>query len=337
MRIHANCNQSRDTELTRAACIVILVLDRAQMLDVAGPADAFAMASNLDDARKYDVSCVSKHGGPVILSNGLSILTQAIKDIKQSLIDTLIVAGADEQSLIAAMKDEELKAWVLKTAQRARRVASVCVGSFLLAQWGLLDLKRATSHWSAVDLFQRSYPNVKVDRTAIYVQDGKFWTAGGVTTGIDLTLALIEADSSRRVAGQVASMLVMAHRRSGNQAQYSTELNAQSGRYAALIDWMRVNLKNSLSIASLASHVNETERTFCRRFSREVGRAPAQFVEDLRLAGAKRAMQGGASIKLAAKNAGFTSQEHLSRVFRKRFEMTPQAYREAYSSRREDG
>jgi transcriptional regulator GlxA family with amidase domain len=160
------------------------------------------------------------------------------------------------------------------------------------------------------------------------VQDGNTWTAGGVTTGIDLALALVESDTSRLVASQVASMLVMSHRRMGNQAQHSSELLAQSGRYAELIEWMKSNLSDPLSISALASQVNESDRSFCRRFAEEVGQTPGQFVEELRLATAKRALQGGGSVKSAARMAGFSSQEHLSRAFRRRMDMTPQSYRD---------
>jgi transcriptional regulator GlxA family with amidase domain len=307
--------------------VAVLVFEQAQMLDVAGPADVFMMANSVNTAVHYTVTCVTKRGGLIALANGLSLQTQSIAQASRSKIDTLFIAGAEPTGLLAAMQDESLKDWVLRVACRTSRVSSVCVGSFALAHWGLLNGRRATTHWAAVDRLQEYYPEVKVDRCAIFVQDGTIWTAGGVTTGIDLALAMVEADTSRHVAGQIASMLVMSHRRLGNQAQHSSELHAQSGRYAALIDWMKVNLNDSLSIAALAARSHESERSFCRRFVTEVGKTPAKFVEELRLATAKSALQGGASVKAASKLAGFTSQQHLSRAFRRHLEMTPQAYR----------
>jgi transcriptional regulator GlxA family with amidase domain len=327
MRFSAKTTNATKRPVAKPCAIVILVFDQSQMLDVAGPADAFALANRLVTSVEYSVNCVSAKGGLVNMSNGLSLMTLSIAQISPKDIHTLIIAGAESVGLRAALRDEQLEKWVKRVAHNVTRIASVCVGSFALAHWGLLNQRRATTHWSAVDQLQSNYPTVQVDRSAIFVRDGNIWTSGGVTTGIDMTLAMIELDTSRQVAGQVARSLIMSSRRLGNQAQYSTQLKAQSGRYAELIDWMNQNLNDSLSIASLASQANESERSFCRRFVIEVGQTPAQFVEELRLALAKQALLGGASVKSAAKQAGFTSQEHLSRTFRRRLQMTPQEFR----------
>jgi transcriptional regulator GlxA family with amidase domain len=313
--------------------VAILVFEHAQLLDVAGPADAFTMASSCGASISYKVTCVTKSGGAMSMSNGLVMNTKPIRQIRPSQVDTLIVAGADRKGLLAGMNDEALKTWTLRVqATTTSRVASVCVGAFALAHWGLLDQRQATSHWASMDQLRRNYPAVSINRDAIFVQDGNIWTAGGVTTGIDLALAMIEADTSRQLAGQVARMLVIPYRRLGNQAQHSIELHAQFGRYGALIDWMKLNLNTPLSVAELARKVNETERSFCRRFVSDAGQTPGRYVEDLRLSAAKRALQGGASVKSAARMAGFTSQEHLSRSFRRRLNMTAQAYRGLYAT-----
>jgi transcriptional regulator GlxA family with amidase domain len=216
--------------------IVILLFNRAQMLDVAGPGDVFALVSTFDSKARYEVLCVSAQGGPVMLSNGLSVMTRSIQQVRLTRNDTLMVAGAEKNGLLQALADEALGTWVRKAACVVARLASVCVGSFALAHWGLLDGRRATSHWSVVDLLQQRFPAVLVDRTALYVQDGGIWTAGGVTTGIDMSLAMVEADCGRLVAGRVAGALVMSARRIGNQSQYSVHLRAQTGRYAQLVD-----------------------------------------------------------------------------------------------------
>lgn len=307
--------------------VVILVFDRAQMLDIAGPSDVFSMANQFSDHIRYNVCCVSEKGGLVSCSNGLAVQTKAIDEIKQSNVDTLIIAGAQTEGLARGIRNDSIKQWVLKLVPVAQRIVSVCVGSFALADWGLLDGRKATCHWLAVDKLQAAYPAVTVDRSAIYVEDRGVWTAGGVTTGIDLALAMVEQDLSKQVAAQVAAMLVMSHRRLGNQAQHSLDLLAQSGRYAELVVWMKSNLSIQLTASLLATRANESERTFYRRFMSETGRTPMQFVEDLRLNAAKFALQGGASVKSAAKLAGFTSQEHLSRTFKRRINMSPQAYR----------
>jgi len=307
--------------------IVLLVFDGAQMLDVAGPGDVFALAGSFDAKTHYELCCVSALGGGVVMSNGLSLMTRAIHELRLDMADTLMVAGAEKDGLFQALANEPLGAWVRKAARTVGRLASVCVGSFALAHWGLLDGRRATCHWSVVDLMQRRFPAVAVDRTALYVQDGSIWTAGGVTTGIDMSLAMVEADCSRLVAGRVAGALVMSARRIGNQSQYSVELRAQTGRYAQLVDWISANLGQPLDIATLAARVGESERSFCRRFAAEVGEPPARFIETVRLGAARRALEGGAAAKSAARAGGFTSAEQLSRAFRRRLDLSPLEYR----------
>jgi len=317
----------------RGHTIALLVFEESQMLDVAGPADAFHLAGQYAPELSYRLLCVSARGGAVRLSNGFAIQTQAVGDTPVKSIDTLIVTGAAKAGLERALADEALRTWVCAVAARAQRIVSVCVGSFAIAHWGLLDGLRVTTHWSVADLLQRLHPQVQVDRSALFVRDGRVWTAGGVTTGIDMSLAIIEADSSRLVAGQVAGALVMSARRVGNQSQYSAELRAQSGRYAALIDWISSHLREPHGIASLAARAGESERTFCRRFHQAVGRTPARLVEDLRLQAAKRRLEGGATVKAAALASGFASAEHLARAFRKRLAMSPAEYRSQHGPR----
>ena len=317
-------DQARQRGLRRR--IVILAFDRAQLLDVAGPGDVFALAGTFDSILRYEVLAISASGGPVEMSNGLSLMTRSIREIRLTRTDTLMVAGAEKPGLLQALADDALGAWVRKAAGTVRRLASVCVGSFALAHWGLLDGRRATSHWSVVDLLQRRFPAVQVDRTALYVQDGAIWTAGGVTTGIDMSLAMLEADSSRLVAGRVAGALVMSARRIGNQSQYSVQLRAQTGRYAELVDWISANLQQPLHIAALAARMHEPERSFCRRFAAEVGEPPGRFIETVRLGAARRALEGGAAAKIAARAGGFASAEQLSRAFRRRLDLSPLEY-----------
>ena len=317
-------DQARQRGLRRR--IVILAFDRAQLLDVAGPGDVFALAGTFDSILRYEVLAISASGGPVEMSNGLSLMTRSIREIRLTRTDTLMVAGAEKPGLLQALADDALGAWVRKAAGTVRRLASVCVGSFALAHWGLLDGRRATSHWSVVDLLQRRFPAVQVDRTALYVQDGAIWTAGGVTTGIDMSLAMLEADSSRLVAGRVAAALVMSARRIGNQSQYSVQLRAQTGRYAELVDWISANLQQPLHIAALAARMHEPERSFCRRFAAEVGEPPGRFIETVRLGAARRALEGGAAAKIAARAGGFASAEQLSRAFRRRLDLSPLEY-----------
>lgn len=307
--------------------IVILAFDGAQMLDIAGPGDVFSLVNRFEPNLHYDVTCISAEGGPVRMSNGLSLMTEPFRNIRIASIDTLVVAGAEKSGLLKAMNDDQLQIWVCKAAKSVRRLVSVCVGSFALAHWGLLNGRRATSHWSVVDLMQKRFSLVQVNRTALYVQDGSLWTAGGVTTGIDMSLAMVEADSNRLVAGRVAGALVMTIRRIGNQSQHSVQLRAQTGRYAKLVDWIEANLNQNLDISALALRAGESERSFCRRFVAEVGETPAHFVETVRLCVARQALEGGGTAKIAARAAGFATVENLSRSFKRRLDMTPLEYR----------
>jgi transcriptional regulator GlxA family with amidase domain len=311
--------------------VAIIVFEGAQLLDAAGPADVFSLANHLMVTPAYRLRLLSSGGGWVTMSNGLRLETRAVRKAPASGIDTLIVAGGDRDGLVGAVRDPLLRRWVMRAAPKLRRLASVCSGAFALAQWGLLDHLRATTHWSAVSALQHHYPAVRVQADALFVQDGAVWTSGGVTTGIDMCLAMLEADHGRGLATQVAKQLVMSSRRVGNQSQYSAELQAQAGRYAELVDWLRLHLRDTLSIAALAARVGESERSFCRHFAQDSGYTPAAFVETLRVQAAQRQLEGGASAKAAARAAGFTSDQHLARAFKRRLAMSPMAYQRAHA------
>jgi transcriptional regulator GlxA family with amidase domain len=181
----------------------------------------------------------------------------------------------------------------------------------------------------------RHYPNISVEADAIYVQDGRLWTSGGVTSGIDMCLGMVEDDLGRWVASRVAKQLILPVRRLGNQSQFSLVLDAQAGRYASLVDWVRTHLQTPISNDELAARAGESQRSFHRHFLAETGQTPAAFVEALRLQVAREHLEQGASAKAAARAAGFTSDEHLVRVFVRRFRMTPAQYRMTHGTARQ--
>ena len=310
--------------------VVLVLFEQAQLLDAAGPADVFSIANQFSEKTGYQVSCVSSSGGLVATSSGVRVETIPTRKVAPSAIDTLIVAGGDRDGLVRAVQDQALRKWVIRAATDVRRLASVCSGSFALAEWGLLDHRRATTHWSAASTLRKHYPAIAVEPDSLFVQDGKLWTSGGVTSGIDMCLAMVEADHSRWLAARVAKQLVLSSRRVGNQAQYSLELQGQAGRYADLVDWIRKHLRGVLDITTLAARAGESERTFCRHFLTETGSTPATFVQTLRLLAARQQLEVGASVKTAARAAGFTSDEQLARVFRRRLAMSPMEYRRAH-------
>lgn len=314
--------------------IVFVLFEGAQLLDVAGPADVFSISNEFAEAPAYAVEFASVRGGKVTVTNGLQCETVPLRHVVISRIDTLIIVGGKRDGVVRAIRDDSLRQWVVKAAPRVRRLASVCSGSFVLAHWGLLQARRATTHWSAAEALQKRYPRVRVEADSLYVEDGNVWTSGGVTSGIDMSLAMVEADHGRWLATRIARQLVLNARRVGNQAQYSVELKAQAGRYAQLVEWIRGNLGRRLDLAMLAGRAGESERTFFRRFKAQTSVTPARFVETLRLQTARHRLEGGASVKVAARAAGFASSEHLSRVFKRRLAMSPLEYRRAHIGNR---
>ena len=298
-----------------------------QLLDVAGPADVFSTANRFSDDQKFEVIAVSGSGELVDTTSGVAISTRSIEQVSPQAVHTLLVAGGEAEALRAIIADRPLADWVRRCSESAVRFGSVCSGSFALAHWGLLDGCRVTTHWSGTAVLRKYFPAITVEPESLYVQDGKVWTSGGVTSGIDMCLAMVEDDMGRGVAGRVAKQLILSSRRLGNQSQFSVLLETQAGRYAALVDWIVDHLREPLSVQRLSEQAGETQRTFHRNFTEATGLTPAIFVEQLRLNAVRQKLETGASVKDAARAAGFTSDEHLSRVFRRRFEMTPSQYR----------
>ncbi len=235
--------------------VVIATFDTAQILDVTGPLEVFSTASRFLESVRYLTEVVTSRGGPVLASCGLEFASTSIGDVIGP-VDTLVVAGGADMD--AATADEELLHHVRRLALDARRVTSVCSGAFVLAAAGLLDGRRATTHWAECGLLGDRYAGVTVDADAIYVHDGNVWTSAGVTAGIDLALALVADDHGHRAAATVARQLVVYLQRSGGQAQFSALLAAQSADTEPvrdLLSWLRDHLTDDLSVAALARRV----------------------------------------------------------------------------------
>lgn len=313
--------------------VVIVTFPDAQILDVTGPLEVFSSASRFLPGAAYRTHVVSGRGGPVMASCGLGFATTAIAAVRPP-IDTLVVAGGADMD--AAGGDEELLVHVRRLASDARRVTSVCSGAFLLAAAGLLDGRRATTHWAECDLLERAYPTVTVDPDAIYVHDGNVWSSAGVTAGIDLALALIADDHGREAAATVARQLVVYLRRSGGQAQFSALLAAQaadSEPMRDLLSWLPDHLVDDLSIPALADRVNLSERQFSRVFKAEVGITPADHVETARLEAACRLLETTrGSIELVARTCGFGTPETMNRSFQRRLRTTPGEHRRHFGA-----
>jgi len=315
-------------EVPRERDVVIVTFDSGQILDVTGPLEVFSHASRFLPAVRYRTQVVTLQGGPVTASCGLELTSTAISEVTAP-VDTLMVAGG--AGVDAAVANTELLDHIRRLAIDARRVTSVCSGAFLLAAAGLLNGRRATTHWADCGNLDTAYADVTVDPDAIYVNDGNVWTSAGVTAGIDLTLALVADDHGHQAAATVARQLVVYLQRSGGQAQFSALLAGQEADTEPVRDllaWLRDHLSDDLSLAALARQINLSERQFTRVFKAEVGATAADHVEAVRLESACRLLEStNRTIEQIARTCGFGTPETMNRAFRRRLNTTPGEHR----------
>jgi transcriptional regulator GlxA family with amidase domain len=316
--------------------IEVLAFPAVQLLDVSGPLQVFASANELvakaGGAVPYALRVVAQGGQGVTASAGLGLATSPLPPSGEAL-DTLLIAGGP--GVEAAAADPELVGWVRERARSARRVASVCTGAFLLAASGVLDGRRAATHWSYCADLARRFPAVRVESDPIFICDGSIWTSAGVTAGIDLALALVEQDLGRAVALAVARYLVVFLKRPGGQAQFSTALSLQAAedKFGTLHDWIGGHLAEDLSLPVLAGQAGMSERSFSRHYAVATGLTPARAVERLRLEAARRLLsETSLPVKRIAQRCGFGSEETMRRSFLRLLAATPQDYRARFSA-----
>lgn len=312
------------------ARVLVVVFDGIQILDATGPAEVFAnVGRRVMKAPVYEVVLASVGGGVRTASSGIALGTADLVAIRPRATDIVVVAGGGRSAIRAAVADAALLRWLVRAHEVVRRMTSVCSGSFLLAAAGLLDGKRATTHWSATAALARLFPRVEVDGNAIFIEQGKVWTSAGVTTGIDMALAIVEQDLGRAVADAVAANLVLYVRRPGFQSQFSEALVAQTSSSDPLgpsIAWARAHLGEA-DVASLARHAKLSVRTLHRRCLELLGMTPAKLIDKLRVEHA-RALIGeqGQSAKELAAHAGFGNAARMSRAFVRELGMAPREY-----------
>lgn len=318
----------------RTRHVVLVAFPLVQSLDVAGPVEVFTGAQRLLERtgrqdRGYQVTVAARGGGPVRTSSGLSLAVDTDLDDLTGPIDTLLVAGGDGTR--PEHVDAEVVAWLRRHGRRARRVGSVCTGAFLLAEAGLLDGRRAVTHWAACDALARRYRRVRVESAPIFVRDGNVITSAGVTAGMDLALALVEEDLGRDAALTIARWLVLYLRRPGNQAQFSAQLSAQLADRATLRDlqhWLADHLHADLSVTALADRVGMSPRHFARSFRQEVGVSPGRYVERLRLEAARHRLEDSDdTVERIATWCGFGTAETMRRSFLRALGVSPADYR----------
>jgi transcriptional regulator GlxA family with amidase domain len=288
----------------------------------------FEFANGLSGKPVYDVRLLSETGGPVMTSVGIKVETASFADSDFDALDfdTLIVGGGTE----IAPSTPGLLAFVRNALGRHRRVAATCTGAFVLAEAGVLDGRRATTHWYHARNLQAQYPNVKMEEDRIFIVDGPVWTSAGMTAGIDLALAMVEEDLGADAARDVAKKLVVYHRRAGGQSQYSAllELEPKSDRIQRALVYAKQHLDAALSVGELAEVANLSPRQFSRAFHAETGQSPAKAVENLRLEAARLMIeQGRHPIDVVARQTGFADRDRMRRAFLRTFGQPPQVIR----------
>ncbi len=307
--------------------VAVLIFPEFQLLDAAGPITVFEAAGRDAAPPAYRLRVMAGAAGPVVSSCGVPLVAEPLID---GALDTLIVAGGwgtRNTSACAQTLD-----YVRAAAARARRTASVCSGAFILAAAGLLDGRRATTHWARAAEFARSYPQVRVEPDRIFIRDGTTWTSAGITAGIDLALALVAEDLGEAVAKRAAQQLVVYHRRPGGQSQFSALLEADrpDSRFSSLLAWARERLNERLSVERLAERAAMSPRHFARAFAADTGITPAKAIERLRLEAARDEIESSAApIEHVAAHTGFGDPERMRRAFLRAFGQPPQALRRA--------
>lgn len=315
--------------------VVIVAFPGVQPLDAVGPFEVFAGASRaaagLGRRGRYRVTLTSARGEPVQTGSGLGLCTALLPPAGEP-IDTLVLPGGD--GVDAARRDAVLMDWIATAAPASRRVATVCSGTFLAAAAGLLDGRRVTTHWARADRLAAEFPALVVDPDPIYLRDGPFWSSAGVTAGIDLALALVEDDLGSEVAQTVARWLVMFLHRPGGQTQFASPVwvpRAERSAVRAIQSLVEQAPADDHRLSELAAAAAMSVRHFARVFHQEVGETPGRFVERVRLEAARRELEtSDATLDLVARRCGFGTAETLRRVFRRRLNVSPDAYRRRF-------
>ena len=317
--------------------IGILVFPDFQLLDAAGPISVFEIAARYAaDAsptkagaiKSPSIKVLAVTPGPVRSTSGVELVARGLRS--SGAVSTLIVAGGEGVREAAAC--DKTLAFVRAMAKRGVRVASVCSGAYLLAEAGLLDGRRATTHWQRTRHFLSAYPKVKLEPDRIFVRDGNIWSSAGISAGIDLALAMAAEDFGDEIAQETARQLVLYHRRSGGQSQFSSllELKAPNGRFGPLLTWAREHLDAPLTVEDLAERAGMSSRHFTRAFIAETGTTPSKAVERLRIEVARQRVQSSSeAIERVAQSTGFRDPERMRRAFIRAFGQPPQSLRRA--------
>lgn len=341
-KLPINLQQENGMSIGRPRTLLFVAYPEMCLLDMTGPLTSFwAAGLRLTQLGLpcYDCHTVSLHGGLIRTVEGVELQTRPVADFARKQVDTVVIPGSPNIAHLIASADsiaDPMAKWLGKVAQKARRMSSVCTGAFFLAKAGLLENKRAATHWAMCDLLQNSFPALEVDADAIFVREDNVWTSAGVTAGIDLALAMIEEDYGRDVSLFVARELVVFLKRSGGQSQHSPLLQAQTEDSAIFDDlhaWIAINLeRQDLTVETLAEKAHMSPRNFARVYKQRIGRTPAKAVELMRLAKARRMLEDSdCNIDQIARQCGFGDEEHMRMTFQRNLGVAPRDYRRRFS------
>jgi transcriptional regulator GlxA family with amidase domain len=317
--------------------VVIFVFPGANLLDVAGPAQVFTSATELHSSANpgelpaYKTAIVSLDGGMVETTSGIQLNSVSIAAFGRSDIDTLLIAGGHGSE--AAGGAEEIVDWLHRMRSKVRRIGSICTGAFVLAAAGLADGRRLATHWAYCDRLEEQYPGLTVERDAIFVEDSGLWSSAGITSGLDLALAMVEQDYGRELALMVARQLVVFLKRPGGQSQFSVPLQAQSaeGPLAELASWVTGNPAGDYRVDTLAERSKISPRTLHRLFRETFGRSPAQWIASMRVESARRLLeQSDLTLQEIATRTGLGTADTMRRIFLRQLGITPSDYRDRF-------
>lgn len=321
--------------------IGMLAFTDCEILDVCGPLEIFSFTNSiLQNLGKisqpvYSFEILAEQAGPLKTLSGMKIVADRAFAEAGDEFDTLIIAGGQ---IMAARKNSEMIEWLRRRSQGVRRVASICTGAFLLAEGGLLDGRKATTHWDYCEHLARDYPALQVEPDRIYIREGEIYTSGGITAGIDLALALVEEDWGSDIANRVARYLLVFFRRPGGQSQFSSFVPVEAKTRMDLRElqgWIIDHPAEDLSVETLAGRLSMSPRNFARVFLKEVGVTPASFVEQVRINVARSKIEQTAlPLKAICEQCGFGNDEHMRRAFQRHLKISPQAYRERFQFHR---
>jgi transcriptional regulator GlxA family with amidase domain len=316
--------------------VAIVAFPGVTLLDISGPAQVFAELQEIElPTASYALSYLSASGGLVQTDVGMMVDTAPISSVRPQEVDTLVIPGGP--GVWQLRQDANLMSWISEVLPKARRIASVCLGAFVLAWTGALDGKRAATHWRYCPRLADSFPSIRVEPNAIFVKDGRVWSSAGVSAGIDLALAMIEEDFGHTTALDIARRLVVFLKRPGGQSQFSTVLAAQAsdveGRFSALHAWIIENIASDLKVETLAQKAGMSPRTFARAYTSRTGMTPASGVEALRVETARLLLESSeiGGVVEVAQRAGFGDDERMRRAFMRHLGVSPSEYRSRFS------